>query len=163
MGYAYSEKDGGWRWAYGWTVPLSIVLFVGAQSLPPSARWLALRGKNVEAVASLAFVYPNDDARDAAADRTRARRQGRTRERPVAQQRHTIQSGRRGDAAHRVRSRSRGASRRAQRRSRGSREDHAVRCHHAELVRESLDAIGYVVAPTFWGTRDGDRKKALKP
>ena len=40
----------------------------GAQSLPPSARWLALRGKNVEAVASLAFVYPNDvDARDAAA------------------------------------------------------------------------------------------------
>ena len=41
---------------------------MGAQSLPPSARWLALRGKNVEAVASLAFVYPNDvDARDAAA------------------------------------------------------------------------------------------------
>ena len=68
VGYAYSEKDGGWRWAYGWTVPVSIVLFVGAQSLPPSARWLALRGKNVEAVASLAFVYPNDvDARDAAA------------------------------------------------------------------------------------------------
>ena len=68
VGYAYSEVDGGWRWAYGWTVPASILLLVGAQSLPPSARWLALRGKNVEAVASLAFVYPNDvDARDAAA------------------------------------------------------------------------------------------------
>ena len=23
VGYAYSEKDGGWRWAYGWTVPAS--------------------------------------------------------------------------------------------------------------------------------------------
>ena len=68
VGYAYSEVDGGWRWAYGWTVPASGLLLVGAQSLPPSARWLALRGKNVEAVASLAFVYPNDvDARDAAA------------------------------------------------------------------------------------------------
>ena len=68
VGYAYSEVEGGWRWAYGWTLPVSALLFVGAQSLPPSARWLALRGKNVEAVASLAFVYPNDvDARDAAA------------------------------------------------------------------------------------------------
>mmetsp|Transcript_11912 Transcript_11912/g.35557 ORF Transcript_11912/g.35557 Transcript_11912/m.35557 type:complete len:495 (-) Transcript_11912:28-1512(-) len=68
VGYAYSEKDGGWRWAYGWTLPASLLLLVGAQSLPPSARWLALRGKAVEAVASLAFVYPNDvDARDAAA------------------------------------------------------------------------------------------------
>ena len=55
VGYAYSEVEGGWRWAYGWTLPASVLLLVGAQSLPPSARWLALRGKNVEAVASLAF------------------------------------------------------------------------------------------------------------
>ena len=48
-------------------VPVAVLMFVGVYSLPPSARWLALRGKAVEAVASLAFVYPNDvDARDAA-------------------------------------------------------------------------------------------------
>ena len=58
VGYAYSEVEGGWRWAYGWTVPASVLLLVGAKSLPPSARWLALRGKNVEAVTSLAQIHP---------------------------------------------------------------------------------------------------------
>ena len=24
VGYAYSEVEGGWRWAYGWTVPASV-------------------------------------------------------------------------------------------------------------------------------------------
>lgn len=67
IGYAYSDTEGGWRWAFGWTVPVSVLLCIGAKSLPPSARWLALRGKQVEAVASLSFVYPHDvDARDAA-------------------------------------------------------------------------------------------------
>ena len=35
----YAEVEGGWRWAYGWTVPASVLALVGAQSLPPSARW----------------------------------------------------------------------------------------------------------------------------
>ena len=43
VGYAYSEVEGGWRWAYGWTMPASVLLLVGAQSLPPSARLLARR------------------------------------------------------------------------------------------------------------------------
>ena len=94
------------------------------------------------------------DARDAAAGRARTRRQARARERPLALQSHTIHSGRRGDAAHRVRSRRRGASRHGQRRSRGRREDRAARCHHAELVRESLDAIGYVSRRRSEGKRD---------
>jgi sugar porter (SP) family MFS transporter len=79
FGYAYSEVPGGWRWAYGWTAPFSVLLFVGAKSLPPSARWLALRGKQSEAVASLAFVYPNDvDARDAAAQELAAASEARS-------------------------------------------------------------------------------------
>ena len=38
VGYAYSEKDGGWRWAYGWTVPASMLLLVCLLYTSPSPR-----------------------------------------------------------------------------------------------------------------------------
>jgi len=67
VGYAYRDVVGGWRYVFGWSAPLALVLFRGALRLPPSARWLALRGRAADARKSLAFVYPSDaDALNAA-------------------------------------------------------------------------------------------------
>ena len=62
LGFALRDVAGGWRFTYGASVPLSVLLYVGAAALPPSARWLALKGDMDGARKSLAFVYP-DDAR----------------------------------------------------------------------------------------------------
>ena len=42
-GYAYLRTPGGWRYTYGLTAPLALILLVGMWSMPPSARWLSLQ------------------------------------------------------------------------------------------------------------------------
>ncbi|KAJ1455751.1 general sugar transporter [Pelagophyceae sp. CCMP2097] len=60
MGYAMANVPGGWRWTYGASMPLSLVLLLAMSSMPPSARWLALRRRDAEAKEALRFVYPDD-------------------------------------------------------------------------------------------------------
>lgn len=57
LGYlvSYLEIDsvGGWRAIYGVGLPLSLLLMAGMSWLPESPRWLALKGRKDDAVASL--------------------------------------------------------------------------------------------------------------
>lgn len=58
---------GGWRLVFWLATPLSIVMFVGVLALPPSPRWLRLRGK--DPLPALRFMFPSlevlpDDLRD---------------------------------------------------------------------------------------------------
>ena len=62
LGFALRETAGGWRYTYAASIPLALLLYWGAYCLPPSARWLSLKGDAAGARASLTFVYPNDDA-----------------------------------------------------------------------------------------------------
>lgn len=55
LGFACLKSEGAWRWAYLATLPLAVVMLVGMAALPPSARWLALRGRVEEAEAALRF------------------------------------------------------------------------------------------------------------
>jgi hypothetical protein len=43
VGYAFRSSDGAWRWTYGLSVPLAVVMLLGMLWMPPSARWLALK------------------------------------------------------------------------------------------------------------------------
>ena len=54
-GLALRNVEGGWKWAYGLTVPLALVMAAGMYALPPSCRWLGLRGQWDEAENSLRF------------------------------------------------------------------------------------------------------------
>lgn len=54
-GYAFSHVSQGWRYTYAISAPLAFILFFGMRSLPPSARWLALQGRDPER--SLRFVW----------------------------------------------------------------------------------------------------------
>jgi len=58
IGYSFSETRGGWRITYGISSVFAVVMFIGIWFLPPSCRWLALKGKTEEAIASLKFVHP---------------------------------------------------------------------------------------------------------
>jgi MFS family permease len=62
IGYANSTVSGGWRITYGISSAFAVVMFLGMFFLPPSCRWLALRGKVGEAVSSLQFVSPDAPA-----------------------------------------------------------------------------------------------------
>ena len=63
VGFGFSTQPHGWQFTYGFAVPWALVLFMGCTYLPPSARWLALRGETQQARRALRFVYPaNDDA-----------------------------------------------------------------------------------------------------
>ncbi|KAJ1426934.1 general substrate transporter [Ochromonadaceae sp. CCMP2298] len=61
IGYANSKIEGGWRVTYGISSTAAVVMFVGMYFLPPSCRWLALRGRVSEAIDSLHFVSPDAD------------------------------------------------------------------------------------------------------
>jgi len=68
VGYGLSRTKHGWQLAYGLSLPLSLILWAGCTLvLPPSARWLALRGEPVKAQRSLRFVYSDERAIQAAA------------------------------------------------------------------------------------------------
>lgn len=54
-GLALRNVEGGWKWAYGLTVPLALIMAAGMYALPPSCRWLGLRGQWDEAENSLRF------------------------------------------------------------------------------------------------------------
>lgn len=43
VGYGFRNDIGGWRYTYGLSIPLAVVMTVGMISMPPSARWLALQ------------------------------------------------------------------------------------------------------------------------
>jgi MFS family permease len=49
VGYVFQHQKGGWRNTYSVSVILGICMFVGVYMLPPSARWLALKGRIHEA------------------------------------------------------------------------------------------------------------------
>jgi sugar porter (SP) family MFS transporter len=59
IGYAYADTVGGWRYTYFWSCPFAVAMFFGMFYLPYSARWLALKGRVLEARESLRFVLPN--------------------------------------------------------------------------------------------------------
>jgi hypothetical protein len=54
-GLALRDVEGGWKWAYGLTVPLAAVMALGMYLLPPSCRWLGLQGRWEEAEDALRF------------------------------------------------------------------------------------------------------------
>jgi MFS family permease len=58
VGYAVSERQGGWRYTYACSMPFACLMFLGMTYLPFSARWLALKGRFSEARMSLKFVNP---------------------------------------------------------------------------------------------------------
>jgi hypothetical protein len=39
IGYSYSATKGGWRYTYGWSIPVAIAMFLGMSYLPYSARY----------------------------------------------------------------------------------------------------------------------------
>jgi len=45
IGIAFQNMDGGWKWTYGLSVPIAMIMAVGNYLLPRSARWLALNRK----------------------------------------------------------------------------------------------------------------------
>lgn len=57
VGFFQSTKPGGWLWSYGASIAPAVVMLLGVTYLPPSARWLALRGRVGEARASVNFVF----------------------------------------------------------------------------------------------------------
>jgi MFS family permease len=59
IGYANSEVEGGWRTTYAISSAFAGVMFMGMLYVPYSCRWLALKGRVPEAVASLKFVSPD--------------------------------------------------------------------------------------------------------
>lgn len=59
IGYGFDSVVGGWRYTFAMQGIIAIVFFAGVWSLPYSARWLALKGRNDEAKLSLQFVTPN--------------------------------------------------------------------------------------------------------
>jgi len=63
VGFGLSKTKHGWQFTYGVSAPAALVLWFGATFLlPPSARWLALRGDTKAATESLAFVYTDKNA-----------------------------------------------------------------------------------------------------
>lgn len=59
IGYGMSYLDGGWKYTYGFAIIPASVMFLGVYYLPPSCRWLALKGNIEEAKLSLMFVSPD--------------------------------------------------------------------------------------------------------
>lgn len=55
VGLALRNVEGGWKWAYGVTVPLALVMAAGMYALPPSCRWLGLQRRWEEAENALRF------------------------------------------------------------------------------------------------------------
>mmetsp|Transcript_5024 Transcript_5024/g.20075 ORF Transcript_5024/g.20075 Transcript_5024/m.20075 type:complete len:545 (-) Transcript_5024:174-1808(-) len=68
MGIWLVDVVGGWRWVYLVQLLIAIVVLAGALSLPPSARWLALRGDEDGVVESLKLVFTEDLAEGIALD-----------------------------------------------------------------------------------------------
>lgn len=58
IGYLLAETSGGWRYVYGGTAIISLLMGLGVAALPPSARWLVLQNRPSEAIRSIRFVLP---------------------------------------------------------------------------------------------------------
>lgn len=54
-GLALRHVEGGWKWCYFITAPLTLVMAAGMYALPPSCRWLGLQGRWEEAEDALRF------------------------------------------------------------------------------------------------------------
>ena len=67
-GMIFNYSVGGWRYTYAVALPIAVAMSIGIYLLPPSARWLCLRGRLDDAKASLAFVLPPRSAKAAYAD-----------------------------------------------------------------------------------------------
>eukprot|EP00756_Hemistasia_phaeocysticola_P014205 Hpha_TRINITY_DN15328_c4_g2::TRINITY_DN15328_c4_g2_i1::g.88163::m.88163 len=63
FGFLFKDTSGGWKWTYGVAVPFAVVFLVGVFFLPPSARWLCLRGRpDEEVLRSLLLTYKEEGA-----------------------------------------------------------------------------------------------------
>ena len=63
LGFALREAPGGWRYTYAASIPLALLLYWGAYALPPSARWLSLKGEAAVAELDDGGGGGGDDAR----------------------------------------------------------------------------------------------------
>mmetsp|Transcript_21805 Transcript_21805/g.50225 ORF Transcript_21805/g.50225 Transcript_21805/m.50225 type:complete len:553 (+) Transcript_21805:82-1740(+) len=61
IGAACQDSVGAWRYVYLAEVPMGLMFGWGVYTLPPSPRWLALKGERVAAESSLKFVMPTLD------------------------------------------------------------------------------------------------------
>lgn len=58
VGYAYENTTQGWRYTFLFALWFSIPMLVGCMYLPPSARWLLMKGRKADARKALRFVDP---------------------------------------------------------------------------------------------------------
>lgn len=63
IGYALETTTGGWTIAYALSVAPALVVLALGSRVPESCRWLLLRGREADALASLEYVYEEDAAR----------------------------------------------------------------------------------------------------
>jgi sugar porter (SP) family MFS transporter len=68
FGFLLQDTEGGWRYLYGGSIIVSMIMFCGATYIPKSARWLLLQDRYEEALASVEFVFSGDDVNDAVDD-----------------------------------------------------------------------------------------------
>eukprot|EP00968_Pinguiococcus_pyrenoidosus_P020677 scaffold2506_cov236-Pinguiococcus_pyrenoidosus.AAC.7 len=68
LGFALEEDEGGWRWIYLFQLCVAVLMYGGVYLLPPSARWLALQGTQVEVLSSLRVVFREEHLGRMAAD-----------------------------------------------------------------------------------------------
>ncbi len=60
FGYILEDTSGGWRYMYGLSSPVALLMLTGTFAIPRSARWLILSDRDEEAKASLDFVFEDD-------------------------------------------------------------------------------------------------------
>lgn len=60
VGYLLSNVVGGWPWIYAFSTIASLSILCLSTAIPRSSRWLLLRGRHGEALASLTFLYDHD-------------------------------------------------------------------------------------------------------
>ena len=61
IGWVLEDTPRGWAYVYGCSSFLSGIMFFGTFTIPFSARWLLLRGREDEAFLSLQWVFKGDD------------------------------------------------------------------------------------------------------
>ena len=61
-GAVLQHEEGTWKYVFLLALPVAVVFFFGTAALPPSPRWLLLRGHRAAAEASLRYAMPELDA-----------------------------------------------------------------------------------------------------
>ena len=61
IGYAFSDRNNGWKYPFFIASPVAVLMFLGMWFLPPSSRWLMLRGDVRGAEEALEFVLDDEE------------------------------------------------------------------------------------------------------